>query len=85
MLLEPVCLGFLGFLGTLDVPADTHLIVQEGFLGVSNPHSEKSLEGVLFPSNDGDLLAVVFDLGQDVLELILQENMNRSKTLPQDR
>ena len=71
MLLQTVGLGFLGFLGTFDVPADTHLIVQEGFLGVSNPHGEKSLESVFFPSDDGDLLAMVLNLGQDVLELIL--------------
>ena len=71
MLLQTVGLGFLSFLGTLDVPADTHLIVQEGFLGVSNPHGEKGLESVFFPSDDGDLLAVVLNLGQDVLELIL--------------
>ena len=72
MLLQSVGLGFLGFLGTLDVPADTHLIVQEGFLGVGNPHGEKGLESVFFPSDYGDLLAVVLDLGQDVLELILK-------------
>jgi hypothetical protein len=71
LLLQTVGLGFLSFLGTFDVPTDTHLIVQEGFLGVSNPHSEKGLERVFFPSDDGDLLAVVFNLGQDVLELIL--------------
>ena len=71
MLLQTVGLGFLGFLGTFDVPSDTHLIVQEGFLGVSNPHGEKSLESVFFPSDDGDLLAMVLNLGQDVLELIL--------------
>ena len=71
MLLQAIGLGFLGFLGTFDVSADTHLIVQEGFLGVNNPHGEKGLESVLFPSDDGDLLAMVLNLGQDVLELIL--------------
>ena len=71
MLLQTIGLGFLGFLGTLDVPADTHLIVQEGFLGVGNPHGEQGLESVFFSSDYGDLLAVVLDLGQDVLQLIL--------------
>ena len=71
MLLQAVGLCFLSFLGTLNVPADTHLIVQEGFLGVCNPYGEKSLESVFFSSDNGDLLAVVLDLGQDVLQFIL--------------
>jgi len=69
--LQAVGLGFLGFLGTLDVAADTHFIIQKGFLGVGNPHGEKGLEGVFFSSDDGDLLAVVLYLCQDVLQLIL--------------
>lgn len=69
--MQAVGLGFLGFLGTLDVAADTHFIIQEGFLGVGNPHGEKGLEGVFFSSDDGDLLAVVLYLCQDVLQLIL--------------
>jgi len=71
LLLQAVGLGFLGFLGTLDVAADTHFIIQEGFLGVGNPHGEKGLEGVFFSSDDVDLLAVVLYLCQDVLQLIL--------------
>ena len=71
LLLQAVGLGFLALLGTLDVPADTHLIVQQGFLGVGNPHGEKGLESVFFSSDNGDLLAVVLDLSQDVLQLIL--------------
>jgi hypothetical protein len=71
LLLQSVGLGFLGFPGTLDVSSDAHLIVQKGFLGVYYPHGKKRLKSVFFPSDDCDLLAMVLDLGQDVLEFIL--------------